>query len=1042
MELTMSKPRHPDLVLAELKDGKAESRQERLEALHAICSERFAAGETDLSIATIGRIASERGVMNGRGLFNKGLEIYRDLLGAWQAFSDNHHFGEGANSSTNHPDGLLIKLISRSAMRGDRKAKLRQFHELCRRHHATGSLDWSKITIGRLCEEQGILAVDSIKSQEFQEYRELLDAWARHARPWLESDVTLSPPGDKPIQKSHDIELTWVRNDYPQHEEWRVLARDWLQTATKGLNQRIAAMGVFFQRYLSHPDVPSGPAQMLSRANNTPGFEVAFDKQTFSHNYNNHITKFIDWVLLQEFSEETDDGERVVSPAVKNPFSVKAKTSKGYFPAESVRSPLPYGYIHELRCILAEGPDFRDWKFAQTALGAKTGERGVPGRDWFEVPETLVDRDDPDCVWRTRRNSNGEEIVQMWSPVRWVAVLVKLILPLRTIQVRMMDSGESDTYVYQSGQWVKNHHPIAAREQSQRRVWAQGVLRRSPNSGDKGAAPTLLYINTNKTADQFLSGPEKGYVLTWYAANNYVEDVFRWLEKMRDWQRKYNPISKRTSWSELDARHIAAKSEAQLASFPDACFLFRLAESKDRESTLPVSDGITDIAWMNLLEEFQKRLAARGETHPGGQAIEFVTRGSAGRLSTEFPMHSLRVSLITALALDGEVPFPILQKLVGHSRLLMTLYYTKAGQARVEAVMIEAAKRLDSKKDASVVEFLLNTEHAELVANAVANSSASLAMAIPVHKADRNAAGWSPRHHGLCLVGGNTSEDQDNKRVGGCYNGGPLIGAASRQTYGPVPGGSNNCVRCRWFVTEPHYLPALAAQFNAYAYHFDEARNKAMALEQKLQQLKREKASAEAGEDGVPGVFLKFSELKQTERAWEAAMKQFSDLAEDLVACWRLIERCKAVLAKGSSDGLQLIVHGSGLEVEAIFEETESELLQLVGVCENLELYPDLEASQAVIRRSQLLDSALYNDGLPPMFVRLSAAEQLLAGNALMRRLAQIANPDNLLLGQRQVVSILDAGGRLSEQLGVDISSEVALSTSTTKNHPIKKLSQ
>jgi hypothetical protein len=39
----------------------------------------------------------------------------------------------------------------------------------------------------------------------------------------------------------------------------------------------------------------------------------------------------------------------------------------------------------------------------------------------------------------------------MWSPVRWVALLAKLILPLRTLQVRMLDSGEADTWRYAAG---------------------------------------------------------------------------------------------------------------------------------------------------------------------------------------------------------------------------------------------------------------------------------------------------------------------------------------------------------------------------------------------------------------------------------------------------------------------------------------------------------------------------------------------------------------------------------------------------------------
>lgn len=100
-----------------------------------------------------------------------------------------------------------------------------------------------------------------------------------------------------------------------------------------------------------------------------------------------------------------------------------------------------------------------------------------------------------------------------------------------------------------------------------------------------------------------------------------------------------------------------------------------------------------------------------------------------------------------------------------------------------------------------------------------------------------------------------------------------------------------------------------------------------MAAEQQLQDLKRTKARLESNPAGEP--FTQQKELRQAERTWESAMKRFSDLAEDLVACWRPIERCKAVLAKGPGDGRQLIVQGSGLEVQAIFEETELERLAL-----------------------------------------------------------------------------------------------------------------
>jgi hypothetical protein len=226
-------------------------------------------------------------------------------------------------------------------------------------------------------------------------------------------------------------------------------------------------------------------------------------------------------------------------------------------------------------------------------------------------------------------------------------------------------------------------------------------------------------------------------------------------------------------------------------------------------------------------------------------------------------------------------------------------------------------------------------------------------------------------------------------------------------------------VRCRWFVTEPHHLPALAAHFNTLAYHFDEARNACLDREKALQDLKKQKVDAE--DAGHP--FTRLDAYRQAERVWESAMKRFNDLAEDLVACWRLIERCKTALEAPQSDGTQLVAAGTVGDVHVVFEETESELLQLAGVCENIGVHPDLEPGKAVFRRSQLLDAVLYRNDLPPVFMLMSEQEQLLAGNAFMRRLAQQMNPANPALAQRDVIRLMDAGLSLSQHFDMDLAS-------------------
>ncbi len=824
----------------------------------------------------------------------------------------------------------------------------------------------------------------------------------------------------KGVKRNNDAALGWVEREYPQLSAWRVLAVEWLTGEALGVSARLSALSAFFERYLVRLDLPLDPAVFLARDTVLPDFyRTACPDSYGGLAYNNAIHAFLHFVLVHEFSVPDDHGHPVVSPAYRNPV---ARRSVAGLPKrdESVHSPLPYGYIDELRQILAAGPHFRDWQWAQSELGAEMGQRGHTAPDWFPVSKNQIDRSDPDCVWRIRERTQtgGGAVLEMWSPVRWVALLVKLILPLRTVQVRMLDSGEADTWRYEAGRWVRNQHPLAHGEQ---RPLRQGVFRRGGPLADRESDSTVLYINTNKTADIVKSATEKGYTLPWASVGPVHQDVFHWLEKLRNWQEKYNPVRCRTAWTELDGRHIKAKSQVQLAGYPDACFLFRLPEAPARERHLPIREGALEVCWFTLLETFESRLADRGETHRNGAPVRLLRPMQRnGSRVTLFPLHSLRVSLVTALALEGKVPFPLLQKLVGHSRLMMTLYYTKPGANRLRDVLAEAAERLEAAKEASIQNFLLDTEHDLLLEQAICNSPASLAAAVPEHPAARNAAGWMPMHHGLCLVGGNTSEVEGVATIGGCYNGGPQITAGPYHSvspkYGPVPGGSRNCVRCRWFVTEPHYLPALAAHFNTLAYHFDESRNACLAREATLQELKKQKAEAEEAQQP----FGSHDAYRKAERLWESAMKRFSDLAEDLVACYRLIERCKAAPERCE---MKLVAAGRPTDLRLVFEETESELLQLAGVCQSAEVYPDLQPGKAVFRRSQLLDAMLYRDNVRPMFMLLSEEEQLRVGNAFIARLAQQMNPANPMLGQREVIQLMDAGESLSRQFGIDLAS-------------------
>lgn len=850
----------------------------------------------------------------------------------------------------------------------------------------------------------------------------LLRGWARQAGLIWQRKIGLGVDADP--------SLGWIERDYPELEAWRVLAVSWLKGEKRSIRTKLLSLRLFFKRFIAECGLPADPSVTLARTTVLPEFfSTACANSSGGVTANNYVHQFVDWVLKTEFSEPDDFGRPIVVALYHNPIA--RRTQRGLpRPEESVYSPLPYGYIDELRGMLAQGPNFRDWIWARGVLGSEAGEQGGSvAPDWFEVSEDLIDRDDPDCVFRTRLRSQktGGLITEMWSPVRWVALLTKLILPLRTFQVRLLDSGESDTWRYDhtSGKacWSLNTHHL--RQGTERETYRNGVFRRPAESASANVAGTkntlqpdvLLYINTNKTGDLRVSH-EKGYSLPWSGSGALHSNPFYWLAKLRNWQEKYNPVQSRTSWKTLDGRHIMKKSDIQLATYPDSCFLFRMAEGKVGETNLPIYEGALDRPWFCLLSALEGRLKARKEYHADGSAIQLTFAGSEKR--TYFPLHSLRVSLITALALEGQIPFPILQKLVGHSRLLMTLYYTKPGAAYTLEKLQEALANLESNKEQGIIQYLKSTNFDRLVNEAICNSTTSLRCAVPEHEGSRNPAGWMPMHIGLCLVGGNTTATEGNSSLGGCHNGGANIGTESNPKYAPVPGGSRNCVRCRWFVTSVHFLPALVAHFNNIMFHFDEARTACLEADRKLNGLKQSRIAAEDAFEP----FLLGEELRNTERRWETLMQRFDERAQDAAACVRLALRCLDQLPQldgesGASDSL--IAVGTTSDIRLAVEETDSELLQLCGVCESAEIYPDLDPGKAVFRRSQLLDAALHREGLPPILMALTEDEQLRIGNEMVRRLSRAKNASNPSVGRREVIDLMDAKKGLAEQLGIDL---------------------
>jgi len=369
--------------------------------------------------------------------------------------------------------------------------------------------------------------------------------------------------------------------------------------------------------------------------------------------------------------------------------------------------------------------------------------------------------------------------------------------------------------------------------------------------------------------------------------------------------------------------------------------------------------------------------------------------------------------------MDPQLPLPVVSKLLaGHSRLLMTIYYNKITPSVMAEKMTEAHDALDAKSKQSVRNFLKDASMEQIRCKMVYHSEDSVQSVL----VNRNPIGWEERPYGLCLVGGNTLKSDELSTLGGCWNGGELIrnsSVADHRIYAMVAHGPENCIRCRWFITDARYLPALNAMFNQLSYKAYQAANLAVEIEGELEALKDKQFFCE--EQGKP--FIKHDELQALQRRHEKQQVEADEYAKDWIACFELIHKVIRVEeARDEGDTKdKLIAAGSEQDVSYAlkFIETDSELLHLSLLCEDAEFFPDLQddlrKTPAIQKRSMQLSRVLMKKGFEPIFMEMDDKQQLIAANAMLRQMAKIADPDAKLEGYRKVASYIEAGEYLMD---------------------------
>ncbi|WP_216937219.1 MULTISPECIES: integrase family protein [unclassified Acinetobacter] len=838
---------------------------------------------------------------------------------------------------------------------------------------------------------------------------------------------------------TEDIDFNWLYQMYGmEYKNWSILAQRWLKLQPKALSSRRNSLSRFFRSFLVPLKLPTNPLIFFDRNTNIPDFfeecihPSRDDQISITHRqavtYNNYVREFLDFSLQELVGIEDDFGHNTIPNQYRNPL--KKKTRSGITVSETIKTPLPYNYIQELREVIcsAEATSFKDWKWAQEAGDAIS--LGKSGGDWYEVTSENINFEDPNCVWRKRIIPKGKiyqglklykdrSVLEMWCPANAVALYVKLELPLRTSQVRWLDSGEADLWRYENGNWILNSHHLAPVTKIERANYSigRGVFRKVSDLQNNS---TSLFINTNKTADVYKDGMSKGYTIPWQH-----ERVLKWLEALRNWQEKYNPIERPTRWTELKRKNIGdLKSEQQLKEMPPTCFLFRnRAVELSEDFAFPVSDKDVMRLWFKLLKNLEQRCFNRGETLTNGEPIQFVKPSQGiftNYTTTFFPLHSLRVSLITSFALEGGVPIPILSKLVaGHSRIIMTLYYTKVGQAYMQKVMNEAESKLELTSKEKFKEFLINSEY-EQIKSSVAFQDISSLNAI----ASKTEVSWQMMDRGICPVG-----------CQGCENGGEQFAKLGNApiSYSPVArdfqGNSKNCVRCRWFITGPAFLPSLIVHFNNLSYESSCSSDRYRKFESELEELKLKKFTSEDRKE----IFYDEQKLKNAEFQYEREATKIDSIMNDMHATYKLVSQCIQIMNQNSDKKIQLIGNQLPEDITINTEEV-SEFSQLEIICRHAEFYPSYDATKAALKRGQAIDLMLKANQQDPILLYLSEEEQLKVGNQIMILI------ENRVGSFEGAIKFIESQGKLSEINLLDIQ-KLALNSTSPKHIQIKTIS-
>ena len=743
------------------------------------------------------------------------------------------------------------------------------------------------------------------------------------------------------IKRSTDLS-TLESELTPNQKQWFTLAKEWIDDEhVKSTKNHYSAIKHFLFYLNTLPDDIQEPFKYLSEKRHVP-LHDSF-KKSHPNSYNNHLSylyKFSIYIIENYMQDKEDDEVLSIGHPLISTYQYEKLTgifSQGL--TESDKIVIPTSFLLTMNEILTED-DFKWPKSIESQYF-----------DWF--------------------NEKTNTLEKVWCPAQTYTFLTMIEIPLRKIQVQMLDSGEGDIEKYNPimKAWVKNDSPHA-------NYWSSRSEQK-PNRGVLTKNITGLkesvgfYISTNKTKDASVGfGPESGYTIPWHN-----EILVNHLHTLREWQKKYFPVATPASYKDMPKgiNSDSKPSQSVIEQTPDRFYLFR--SPLVSKTGYPATNNQLMRFWWLLMEELEKQVQAEGHD------VTIITKRNSQTNQPErsiFTPHGLRVAGLTSLAEAG-VPIEVISKIIaGHSTILMTIYYIKYSNGHITDILSKAKRDLENKSKENLKRWLKDATLEDAMRYLVANQEEGVQNLMLSRS---HMATWGGSGMGICPFGGTR-----------CDDGGEVIKRATKSSkakYGAVIGGRGNCVRCRHLVTGVPWMIELWLHGNKLLENISKISTDIDAFKKKQAILKKEQYSYKKRKEIHLCPPETIDEIKSFNTIIETKSEELDRIIMDAHATYNLLEEVREIATQDDIEsftkGNELIPVEVNYGEETNFIETSPFHLKDLLV-QASRIYPEVADTRVELERNNFIDQILINNGATPIsFSPLSEEEKAAASDAMAK---------------------------------------------------------